>query len=136
MRHYDWPEKLFDIIGAAKRSTFKWGSNDCALFACDCAKAMTGVDHAANFRGKYKTERGALTSLKKIEGVETLSQLADKYLGAKIGLSHARRGDVVLISVGSRDVLGVVAGNCAVFLTLGGIRTVSLRECTCAWRVE
>ena len=136
MRFHDWPERLFGVIKDAQSATFVWGSNDCALFACDCIKAITGVDRAANFRGRYKTRKGALASLKKIEGVETLPQLADKYLGERIALSHARRGDIVLISVDSNNMLGVVAGSGAVFLTLEGIRVVSLQECICAWTVE
>jgi len=136
MRYYDWPERLFDVIKTAQSSKFEWGTNDCALFACDCANAVIGVDHAKSFRGKYKTRKGAMSALKKIEGVDSISKLADKYLGDRIELSIAQRGDVVLLTVESIESLGVVAGSYAVFLSPDGIQTVPLAKCVCAWRVN
>ena len=137
MRYHDWPEKLFAVVKTAQRSKFIWGENDCALFACDCAKAMTGVDYAERFRGKYTTRKEAEVALKKIEGVNNLSELADKYLGERISTSVVQRGDVVLLTVDSLQVLGIVTGNGAVFLALsGGIQVVPLKECSCAWSVK
>ncbi len=136
MRYHDWPERLFEVIRKAQSSDFKWGENDCALFACDCAHAMTGVDHAADFRGKYKTRKGALAALARIEGVKTLPELADKYLGERIALVNAQRGDVVLLAADSVEALGVVAGSYAVFLAPNGIQTMLLEKCICAWRVK
>ena len=136
MRYHDWPERLFGVIKAAQNSEFEWGKNDCALFACDCAKAMTGTDYAIKFRGKYKTKKGAMAALKKIEGIKSLPELADKYLGERISLVSAQRGDVVLLTDDSLDALGVVAGSYAVFLAPSGIQTILLQKCICAWRVK
>ena len=136
MRYHDWPERLFTVVKKAKQSTFVWGENDCALFACDCVKAMTGIDHASKARGKYKTEKGAWRALAKIEGVKTLPELADKYLGSRIDLVNAKRGDVVSLIVDSAEALGIVVGSCAVFLTINGARTVPLHECILAWEVN
>ena len=136
MRYYDWPERLHDVIRAAKKAEFKWGKNDCALFACDCILAMTGIDHAKKFRGKYSTRKGAATALKKIESVDDIAELADKYLGERISLSHAQRGDIVLIAVEDDNALGVIAGNHAVFLAPQGILTRLLSKCVCAWKVR
>ncbi len=136
MRYHDWPERLFEVVKRAQNSEFKWGKNDCALFACDCAKAMTGVDYAADFRGKYSSRKGAMVALRKIEGVKSISKLASKYLGEEIALTSVQRGDVVLIKVDSSEALGVVVGSYAVFLTSSGIQTVLLSKCILAWRVE
>lgn len=136
MRYHDWPEKLFDAIKIASRREFEWGKNDCALFACDCAKAMTGVDRAKDFRGKYDTRRSAMTALKVIEGVDDLPALADKFLGERINLTRAQRGDVVLLTIGSMKALGVITGTRAVFLAPEGIQTILVSDCSCAWRVK
>lgn len=136
MRYHDWPERLFAVVRKAQGSIFQWGRNDCALFACDCAQAMTGVDRAESFRGKYKTEKGARQALRKIENVKNLPQLADKYLGERIELSHAGRGDVVSLKFGGREVLGVITGDYAVFVAPEGVETVPVEDCICAWRVE
>ena len=61
----DWPERLAEAIEAANERPFSWGRHDCCLFACDAVMAMTGVDPAKPFRGKYKTKRGAFGVLKR-----------------------------------------------------------------------
>ena len=136
MRRHDWPERLHEVITKSKKKTFTWGTNDCALFVCDCVLAMIGIDYAANFRGKYKTKKGALTALARIEDVKTLPELADKYLGERIALVNAQRGDIVLLTADSMEALGVVVGKNAVFLAPDGIQIMLLEKCTCAWRVK
>ncbi len=136
MRYYDWPEKLFVVIKTASQRKFEWGKNDCALFACDCAKAVTGVDYAEKFRGEYNTRKTAMTALKTLEGVDDLPALADKYLGERISLKHAQRGDVVLLTINSMKALGVITGTHATFLAPKGIQTILVSDCTCAWKVK
>lgn len=135
MRFHDWPERLFKTVRRAKDLGFSWGKNDCALFACDCALAITGVDHAAKFRGTYKTKAGAFLMLRKIEDVKSLLELADKYLGERIELSQAKRGDVVALMMDNFYALGVVTGSNAVFVTLSGTQTVPVSSCLTAWEV-
>lgn len=136
MRYYNWPEKMFAAIRAASQSKFEWGKNDCALFACDCILAMTGIDHAKDFRGNYDTRKSAMTALKNIEEVDDLSALADKFLGERIELKRARRGDLVLLTIGSMKALGIVTGTYATFLAPEGIQTILISDCFCAWRVQ
>ncbi len=136
MRYHNWPEKLHEVIKKAKGESFKWGTHDCALFTCDCIEAMTGIDYAKRFRGKYKSEKGSWKALKKIEGVTKLSKLADKLLGDRIELSRASRGDLVILLDEDREVLGVVVGTHAVFLSPDGIQMRILGECKYAWRVN
>jgi len=136
MRYHDWPEKMHDVIRAAKRIEFEWGKHDCLLFSMDCVEAMTGVDHVKKLRGKYETEIGVLRAFRKIENVRTLPELIDKYFGDRVEATGARRGDLVLASVDSVEALGIVAGRNAIFLCKTGIRTVPLKECSCTWRVN
>src|SRR5258708_4686376 len=49
----DWVVRLEAFIKERTAQPFKWGSQDCCLFAADAIEAITGVDLAADFRGKY-----------------------------------------------------------------------------------
>ena len=136
MRNHNWPEMLHEVIAKAKRKTFVWGTHDCALFVCDCIQAMTGIDYAKKFRGKYRSEKGSWKALKKIESVESLSELADKFLGDRIKLSNAGRGDIVILIEENREVLGVVTGTHAAFLSPDGVQMRTLTKCKFAWKVN
>ena len=127
-RRADWEHRLFQFIQARAATPFEWGKHDCWLFAADAVMAMTEVDIAASYRGKYHTASGA----KKYGPV---SRLPDKAGLKKIDNKRfARRGDVVLIA-GKRPLLGVCVGaQCVapgktelVYLKMSGVRQ--------AWRV-
>lgn len=45
-----------------------WGEVDCTLFPADWVRAVTGVDPAASFRGKYDSELSAHRMLKSAGG--------------------------------------------------------------------
>lgn len=107
----EWPERLAAAIRAARDKPFAWGRFDCALFACDCAAAMTGVDAGARFRDRYRTELGAARALKRIGGVASLEALAIAVLGPPISVAEAQRGDVVLIETEWGPALAVIALN-------------------------
>lgn len=54
-----WEARLMDFIRDTHGKAFAWGERDCALWACDAVLAFTGVDLAADLRGRYDTEIGA-----------------------------------------------------------------------------
>ena len=49
----DWPERLAAFVEARRAMPFRWGQNDCALFAADAVAAVTGVDLAERWRGLW-----------------------------------------------------------------------------------
>ncbi len=104
-RRHDWPERLIAFIESRRFTSFAWGSNDCALFSADAVLEMTGADFAADLRG-YKTQRGALSRIKKAGGMQAFaSNLEQKKTG------FAGRGDIVLVVLNGRDTFGVVSGS-------------------------
>ena len=104
-RNDDWPEALAGFIDARRNEPFAWGSNDCALFAADAIKEMTGVDLAENLRG-YTTAQGATRKINSAGGMRNFAAaLTEKHHGL------AQRGDVVLVEVEGRETFGVVVGN-------------------------
>ena len=48
-----WQGALDRFLTAHRETRFQYGVWDCCLFACDAIEVMTGVDVAAQFRGRY-----------------------------------------------------------------------------------
>lgn len=102
VRYPDWPARLAPLIAERLNAPFRWGTNDCALFACDAVLAMTGTDLAADFRGRYDSSIGAARALRAL-GFRDLADVAHAF-AAKHGIPplasprFAQRGDVGLIA--------------------------------------
>ncbi len=94
---------------ARARAAFVWGKSDCALFAADGILAVTGVDIADDFRGKYATEAEAMALIKSVCNGATVADAA-VCARKKHGLEEwvdkkgkprplmARRGDLVVFN--------------------------------------
>lgn len=131
MRREDWPTVLDGEIGAARAGVFEWGVKDCATWAFDVRRAMTGIDDAVHWRGKYKTAKGAARQILRL-GFADLREGATFYLGPPLATAFlAQRGDVVF----ARDALGLCIGATAIFIAPEGCTEIPLGECLAAWRV-
>lgn len=134
-RFEDWPSRLSAAVEAARTTPFVWGVSDCCLFAADCVLAMTDVDLAAEYRGRYRSKRGAYATLKRRfgGGVEAAARHAlDAPLPSAL---MAQRGDVVLVDTAEGPALGVCLGrHCG---CRGRTETVfvPLANARLAWRV-
>jgi hypothetical protein len=149
-RRADWPERLAEVVKVATGRPFSWGENDCALFAADCAMAMTGVDPLAHVRGEYSSELGAARVLRRL-GCDDVAQLADQVIGARIDVGFAQRGDWLMIEeervagnalttadAGRRKTvcaLGVCLGAQGAFHGPDGMGHVRTLACRAAWPV-
>ncbi|GFD85102.1 DUF6950 family protein [Alteromonas sp. KUL150] len=133
IRHTDWTVRLTDFVKSKKHTPFEWGVNDCCLFVADMALAITGVDPAATFRGKYKSELGAMKQLKK-QGFDSVEAVLTHAFGSTVSRLEVRRGDVVLFENDGRDIAGVMFGE---VLAPGeyGIETFSPLLIKNVWRV-
>lgn len=135
MRHNDWPALMAEAIKKAGKQGFSWGENDCCLFACDVVLAITGVDYAEEFRGRYKTEIGAARALKNI-GAGSLIDTVDKIVGERKPLARAMRGDFVLTSQNGNDMLGICLGEYSAFLCEKGFYYEKTLQCKSSWSVN
>jgi hypothetical protein len=154
LRRPDWPERLNAYVAAPVR--FAWGEADCCLWACGGVAAMTGIDPAAWFRGRYRDQPGAEAALRAFAGVASLGGnpdnagqagliLAVRKLARQFGKNEvpplqAQRGDLVLcegreMAAARLDALGLCVGPQAVVLTPSGRRFVPLRRAVAAWRI-
>jgi hypothetical protein len=155
MKRFDtWPERLAAFIEARRMMPFCWGKNDCALFACDAALEMTGVDLAADFRGKYHDAVGARLIMRQFIKAQWPKDCAAEVAGADylecvsqtvgwhfelpdISTRFARRGDIALFKNANRLMLGVVdlSGCFIVGPGKNELLKAALADARRAWRV-
>ena len=110
MRRVDWELQLHDYLNRCSSCAFAWGEHDCALFAAGGVLAMTGVDPAATFRGRYRTAIGSVRALRRY-GTGTLEATIDALLPRK-PIGFAISGDVVMVD----GMAGICTGADAVFV--------------------
>lgn len=133
---------LPEFIERNRHRPFAWGSWDCSLFAAEAIQAVTGVDVGAEFRGKYKTERSAMRTVKKVTGGSSVEDAA-AYVAGKNGMTEiahpraAGRGDLVVADNAGRTVAGIVAQHGRAVTSVGetGIVEIPLHTIKRAWRV-
>lgn len=130
MRLEDWPKRLSQYIASRRAMNFKWGENDCILFAAKGYEALTGVDYYSQYL-PYSTEKQAREILEKHGGFEGI-------IAQHIGPGHrkilkAKRGDVVLLKMPDLTC-GLVddSGQFVVAPGKDGFKRVPLSK---AWRV-
>lgn len=134
-RHAQWPEALAAEIARVWTKPFTWGQNDCCLFACDCALAMTGTDMAATLRG-YTNFDEAQEILKRFGGVAAVADAMTELHGVpKIPALQAKRGDICLIDVGNGETLGVCAGDRIICPGFRGLVAYPLLQGIRAWEI-
>lgn len=123
-RRPDWRQRLGEYVAAIAKSPFAPGSADCALFAADAVKAMTGSDPAADFRGHYTTLKGGFKQLQKA-GFTDLADLVATHL-TEIPVAMAQVGDIAVLSADGEAALGVVQGDRIYVRSMNGLATVPL----------
>jgi hypothetical protein len=133
----EWRERLGQILLSAQELEFQWGTFDCALHVCNCIRAVTGTDPAAQYRGTYSDQAGA----EKIYGSSLVSFIATTAasLGCpEVPVTFARRGDVVWIDNGTEQgAIGVVHldGRFISCASEKGIVLVHMRRWRRAWQI-
>lgn len=133
----NWRARFDAECDRIRLTPFSWGSHDCGPgLAGNLALAVTGVDVASHYRGRYTTMIGALRVLRN-SGFSSLGDLVASLLPEHDHPSMARVGDVVAIASASAfgHALGVVNGERVFVLTERGIGTVDRSDAVRAFRV-
>jgi hypothetical protein len=128
-----WEQILAAALEVARAQAFIWGQHDCATWAFDLHRDLTGgPDHAALWRERYSTPIGCERLRRKL-GWNTLEEGGRSLLGEPLTDPRlSQRGDLVL----GRDpeAFGVVIGAKAAFVAPEGLVRVPLATCRLAWR--
>lgn len=134
MRRPDWRHRLVAYTAEVTRASFHPGRHDCALFAAGAVEAMTGVDYAAPYRGRYTTERGGVRILRR-EGYRDHVALAAHHLRQRAPGERAQPGDLAVIPADGGRALGVVQGAMVYVLGPDGLGLVPAANATVIFEV-
>jgi hypothetical protein len=134
-----WERKLSEYVGSLESEPFAWGQLDCAIFAHQCLIVQFGSSKIPDFRGKYKTIKGAMSALKKQSGFSNLEDAVSSYLD-EINPKLAQRGDIVSLKINNPPIegigcsLGVCMGARYAVLTTQGVAYIESAQVDRAWR--
>jgi len=130
---HNWPEILAAQIESMDGVPFEWGKTDCCMFAANVVEEMTGIDYAKEFRGKYKTMKGAIRALKR----KGLDEVMD---GKFKRTDFPKRGDVVLINKEITEqpipALGICIGMQIALMGDDGLEFLPIGMEAAAWDVH
>lgn len=128
-----WEVRLQDCIKDAHGRPFAWGTHDCLTWAADVMAALTQTPSLADqWRGTYKTARGAAGVLRR-RGHASYAEAVTAHLGPALATpALAQRGDVV---AGPEGEIGICIGYQAAFIGLEGVALRPIPDCAAAWRV-
>ena len=122
-----------------KPRKFQWGKDDCCLFACDVIRAITGIDPATTFRGKYASAFGAYKQLK-LQGFRGVMNVADMQCAANkwypVPVLMAQRGDIVCTMFEDQESLGVMSDGFGVFVGESGYVRLNVSNLIKAWKIS
>ncbi|WP_417726172.1 DUF6950 family protein [Roseovarius sp.] len=100
---------LRQFLDARRGTAFRPGLLDCALFAADWIVELTGVDPAADWRGRYRTiEEGR--ALLAADGFASPAEVLASMLVEGAGWMQAQTGDVAVLIEAGEEAMGVVGG--------------------------
>jgi hypothetical protein len=130
----DWERRLVQAVESLRGKSFSWGTHDCATWAFDIRRDLTGgEDIAASWRGRYRTALGARRVMKRL-GWDSLEAAGRDLLGTPLPtVLQAGRGDMVL--GGPEPAYGVCVGAKVAFVAPDGLTFLPLVTCSLAWRV-
>lgn len=131
MRNETWDVDLTNHIKSLEKTPFKWGSQDCVMFAVGCAKVITGVNHAE--KHSYSTKEQAQDIINSAGG---LRSLITANVGPEISPKLARRGDWVLVKQDDTEALSVCLGAMVIAAGNEGLVMQSMKNAITAWRID
>lgn len=138
-RKEGWEKVLAGHIEESLRKPQAWGTVDCCLFACDWILKATGVDPAAEFRGKYDTQAGAYRLMKKYANglYGTAEKIFTELEMPETIPTLARRGDIALVPGNGGPALGIVDTSGMRIAVHGkdGLAFVPVNQSIKVWRV-
>lgn len=121
----DWQTRLHRYLCSTRGRAMQPGQHDCCLFGAGAIEAVTGVDLAADWRGRYTTLAGGQRALKKAGYADHIALIAAHLPEAHP--SEALAGDIAIVSTEAGPAVGVVQGAVVYVLhAAGGIGLVPM----------
>jgi len=115
---------LAEYITRHLAKPFKWGENDCVLFAAEWVKISTGKDYLAELP-KWTTAKEALRIVQSLGGLE--AALDERF--TRINPHTAKDGDIALY----KGCMCIFSGPKIVGPNINGLEFVKRTAAECAW---
>ncbi len=135
-RRDNWPALLDAFLAERRERAFCWRAHNCALFAADWVRELTGVDLAERFRPKVE---GPLSALRIVRQAGGLTVLVDEACTARgwpsVPAAYARRGDLVLTPTEHGPAVGISLGHSSAFAGPSGLTFQSPAHLFRAWQI-
>lgn len=109
IRRPDWHSRLISYLGGIAAAELAPGHHDCALAFAGAIEAMTDVDLAAPYRGRYKTFKGGMKLLAK-DGWKSPADYLAAHCPEVEHPAFAHAGDIVLVNTEEGEAFGLVQG--------------------------
>lgn len=129
-----WRPAFVAAIDAHRGHAFVWGEHDCAILAADCVLAVTGIDPAEPFRGRYATKKEAAAVLAEAGYETAVAVVAGRF--REIHPSQAVVADIAVVATRQGPALAPVIGAELAVYAPAGIGAVPLAEAKRAFRIE
>jgi hypothetical protein len=136
MKTQGWQHRLTAYLSSVAALPFEAGKLDCALFTAGAVAAMTGVDHARGWRGKYRSLAKGRKVLEKAGFADHVALAASLY--PEVAPIMAQEGDIAVVPAEDGEIgfaLGIVQGPMIYVMGHTGLTLVPLTSATRAFRV-
>ena len=137
-RLLDWEVRLAEFVSQLQRQPrdFVWGKTDCMCQAFGAVEAVTGK-YLYRFRGRYKTERGAISLIKKHGPLDYfIAKIMEAHGQHEVHPAYAQRGDIIIFK---HPKTGLCSGFCygskSILCLPDGACELPTKECFRAWRI-
>ena len=135
-RRDNWPAILDAFLAERQARPFSWSANNCALFAADWVRELTGWDPAAELRPKIHGPLSAMRIVRQAGGVTVLVDEACAAQGwPSVPVTYARRGDLVVTVTDNGPAVGISVGHGGVFVGPQGLTFKSRASLWRAWQI-
>lgn len=134
----NWPAALAKFLREREAVPFKWGENDCCLFAAEWIEVVTGQrpPMADRLRGTYSDLFQAARILEDLGGVERIiADYAASQGWPEVAPAFAQRGDIVVHDGPRGPSLGVCHGRQFAAPFDGGLAHLPMTAARRAWRI-
>lgn len=108
-----------------RRTQLRPGRFDCALFAADWVRTVSGLDLAGGWRGAYRTLEDGHAQLAQA-GFANLGDFFASHLTEVPGWMHAQVGDVAVVIENDEEAMGIAGGSWVHCLGVQGLDVVPI----------
>lgn len=131
----DWRPRLAQYLSEVARQSFRPGRHDCALFCAGAVEAMTGLDTAADWRGKYRSLKAGGKALAAAGFEDHVALVAS--MCPQVPPALAQVGDLAALPSDDGEflALGVIQGPKVYVLQPSGLALVSRLHAQKAFKV-